>query len=272
MEINDFATLVFRKKKLILYFIIVFFTISAVLTVIQPFNYQAKMRLMVVQSFERQIDPYSIAKSNQYISFLLANVISSSLFYDDIINSDFNIVKDYFYSIRKSEIERWNEVVRIGAVDDTGIIAIEVLHTDKYQAEEIARAITDTIRDKYRDYYKVPLIIEVKVLDKIQVSNYPVKPNVVMNLSLGMMFGIISGMCYIYMFAEKFKKIPKKLMSSASINPKKLESLSREDVNNGEKVIEVEKTVTNFNKQKNNYSKEEYSKIVKKGDIKNLFG
>jgi capsular polysaccharide biosynthesis protein len=206
MDIKEYITLLYKKKGLILSFLVVFFTVSAVFTALQPFNYLAKTRLIVVQNFDKQMDPYSIAKANQYTSVVLVNIISSSSFYDSVIDSKFNINKDYFADSAKSETEKWNEVVSTGAIDDTGIITVQVLHAEKYQAEEIARAVMKILNERYRDYYKAMQDIEIKVLDKVSVSNFPVKPNVAMNLILGMVFGIVSSFCYIYIFAEKIQK------------------------------------------------------------------
>lgn len=306
MDIKEFSKLIIQKKKLVAYFVLVFFTISAVFTVIQPFEYEAQMRIMIVQTFEQELEPYSIAKSNQYLSSILTNVLISDSFYDKVVNSKFNINKDYFYSFNKTEIEIWRRTVHVGAVDDTGIINLQVLHTDKYQAEEISKAILAVIQDNYQEYYKVEHAVEIKLLDKIQVSNMPVKPNVVSNLSFGFLFGILAGLCYIYLFAEKFQReLNVKEIRKHHVVHKRLENQSR----NEKKVMDsevLEKTVAEETKQekdkaqivakanhkkqrklqgqprhligakktlpKTGYKQSDYNKIVEKGDINNLFG
>jgi len=280
MDIKDFAILVYKKKRLVLYFLLVFVTSSAVFTAVQPFNYSAKTKLMIVQSFEREMDPYSIAKSNQQVSLILVNVILSSSFYDSIFDSEFDIKKDYFYDFRRSEIEMWNEVVSVGAIDDTGIISIEVLHTDKYQAEEAIMAITDTIKSKYKDYYKVTQNIEIKVLDKVRVSNFPVQPNVLMNIGLGISLAIIASLCYIYMFAEKMQQ---EMKLKGKNSKGRGESSGLQIVNNKGKKTESSnkklrvKGVKRGNGRKaftrhNNQEAGKNNKKAIKGDIKNLFG
>ena len=83
------------------------------------------------------------------------------------------------------------------------MIAIDVYHTDRAQAEEIAKAVAYVLETSHAQYHGFGNSVTIKEIDRPITSNYPVKPNVVLNFSLAIVFAILFFLCYIYLFPEE---------------------------------------------------------------------
>lgn len=203
MEIKDFVSLLFRKKQTVFSIVFVLFSIAAILTFIQPFKYSTEAKIMLVQEFPEGTDPYTMAKSNEFLSGLLSQVVVSNSFFDTVMSSGFNISADYFAGSNKKMMEKWAETVEAQPLEDTGIIHIEVFHPDKYQAEQIVRAINFTLENRHTDYHSGSKNLQVKVIDKPIVSDFPVKPNIPLNFALSLALGFVISLCYVYLFPDE---------------------------------------------------------------------
>ena len=95
MDLTKFIGLIKSKKQTIASVIILFLAITAIFTFIQPLKYSSESSVLVVQNFPAGADQSFISKSNEYISNILAKVVSSNLFYSDVIKAGFNIDKKY---------------------------------------------------------------------------------------------------------------------------------------------------------------------------------
>ncbi|MFH1412857.1 MAG: Wzz/FepE/Etk N-terminal domain-containing protein [bacterium] len=203
MELNDFFSLIKRKKQTIISLVIAFLVIALVLTAVQPFKYSSELRLLVVQgSSQTSPDPYAAARSNEYLSGILAKITYSGSFYNRVINASFNIDKDYFGQTAKKQSKKWNKTISAKAISDTGIISLAAYHKDRQQAEQIARAVGHVLMTQHINYHGMNNV-KIKLLDEPITSNYPVKPNVALNLILGLFLGFIFSLSYIYLFPDR---------------------------------------------------------------------
>jgi len=205
MEIKDFAKLLLSRKQTIFSVIFLFLIIATGLTMIQPFYYLAEAKVMIVQKFSIGTDPYTMARSNEYLSSIITNVIPTNAFYKEILETDFNIDKSYFGQEPMIQIAIRGNTVTAKAVNDTGIIHLQVFHKNRNQAEQIMRAISATIQEKHSEYHGAKQEMEIKILNQVSTSNYPVRPNIPLIAGLSIGLGIIASFCYIYLFPVKSK-------------------------------------------------------------------
>lgn len=174
-----------------------------ILTFIQPFKYSTEARMMLVQDFAEGTDPYTMARTNEFLSGVLSRVVLSNSFFDAVMESGYNISSDYFPISAGARIEKWKKTVDVRPLDDTGIINVVVFHPDKYQAEQIVRAINFTLQNKHTDYHSGSKNLEIKIIDKPVVSDFPVKPNILLNAGLALGIGLIISFCYVYLFPDE---------------------------------------------------------------------
>ncbi|MFH0972913.1 MAG: hypothetical protein V1768_02930, partial [Patescibacteria group bacterium] len=215
MDSKELLDLIKNKKQTILSVLILFFIITIIITAIQPFKYGSVSRLLVVQNFPAGTDPYAISKSNEYLSAILAKVVTSNLFYSDIMSAGFNIDKNYFTQKGegKKEMKKWEETASARALSDTGIIEIQVFHPNREQLAQISQAINYVLKTKNNIYHGGGNNVDVKVIDKPIISSWPVKPNIFLNFFLALIFSLIIAFSYIYLFPDEkynIKLWPKK--------------------------------------------------------------
>lgn len=211
MELKEFILLLVRKKVTIFFIVIIFLILAIILSIIQPFKYGSSSQILVIQNFSNQ-DPYLASKSTEYLSNILTKVIYSNSFFANVLNSGYFINKNYFGQTIKNQMKIWNKTVSAKAVNDTGIISLEVYHTDRVQAEMIVRAVVYTLQIKHGLYHGGGNNVSIKIIDEPITSNYPVQPNIILNLSLALALGFIFAGIYVYLFPEakyNIRLIPK---------------------------------------------------------------
>lgn len=202
MDLNVFLKLLKKRQKTIWSFIIIFLIISLIFTFIQPLKYSSKSKLLVIQSASGA-DPYTVSKSNEYLGNLFSQVVYSSSFLDMVTNSQFNIQKDYFSNSSAKRMKIWEKTVSARSQGDTGIVSVVVYHPDPYQAEQISLAINDVLINKNFNYQGLGDLVKVNVIDQPIISNYPVKPNVILNTLLAIFGGLIFSLFYLYFLPEE---------------------------------------------------------------------
>lgn len=203
MEINDFFKLIGKRKQTILAIVLLFVFIATILTLVQPLKYESKSKLLVLQNFGENFDPYSAAKSNEYLSNLLARITTSEIFFEEMLNSGFNVDRGYFSDRADKKLKIWDTTIVARAVNDSGIISVNIYHTDKYQTEQIARAVNYVLKTKNSQFYTGGSNVNIKVIDEPIVSKWPVKPNAPMNIGFAIVLGLISGLFYIYILPNE---------------------------------------------------------------------
>jgi len=200
MEIKEFSDLISERKLTVLMIVLAVSAITAVLTFVQPLKYEAKSKLLVVASAKGTVDPYALARSNVYLSNVFANIISTDQFYREVVNSGYDINQDYFAGNNyEQRMKIWNRTVKAKAINDTGFISMSVLHPDKYQLEQIARAVNYILKTRNKEYHDVLDGATIRIVDEPMISGWPVKPDIILNLSLGIIFGFILSLSYIYL-------------------------------------------------------------------------
>jgi capsular polysaccharide biosynthesis protein len=200
MYLSEFLYLISNKKMTILSVAVLFLLIGAIVTVIQPLKYQAHSEVLVVQDFNAGIDNYAAARSNEYLSNLLTKVIPSSSFFQSVIRSDSNIDPSYFTFDDNEKTKNWQKSVKAQAIFETGIIKIDVYHSNSDQALLISTAVNNVLRSRNGEYQSSGKNATIKMIQEPIVSNWPVKPNIPVNLAVSFFLGIIMSLIYIYIF------------------------------------------------------------------------
>lgn len=283
MELNDFINLVKNRKQTILAIVLLFLLITAILTGIQPLKYGSTSKVLVIQNFDLNVDPYAISKSNEYLSNILANVTTSNSFYNNIFTSGYYIDKNYFSKNNniKDEMKKWRKTVQAKAIGDTGIIEINVYHPNKEQLNQIALAVNYVLQTKHEQYHGMGNNVIIKIIDKPIISNWPVKPNIPLNLALAIIVGLIISFSYIYLFPEekfRLKLWPnqnrKKINKQEEILYTQPANLNNQWEDSGSFRKNTKEESGNYipvDDLDNGYNKEGYKEISIQGNMNNIF-
>jgi capsular polysaccharide biosynthesis protein len=223
MEIKYFFNTLKRRKKVVFYAWLIFLILGSIATFSQPLKYEVKSRLLIVQNISNT-DPYTISKSNQYLSSLLSQVVYSNSFFNLVTNpNSFDIDQNYFSNDYSKQMKIWAKTISASS-NDAGIIEISIYHPNPYQAKQIALGVNDVIINKGFNYQSANENVQIKVIDQPLTSNYPVKPNLFFNFLAFSLLGIIGGLMYLYFFPNKkifsfYKKINTKQVPLSSVVP-----------------------------------------------------
>lgn len=201
MEFGDLSNLIKRKKQTIFTIVFVFFMLTLVGSLAQTIKYTVKSRLLVVQN-TFNTDAYVLSKSNEYLGALFAEIVYSSSFYDQVLNSQYNVNKNYFSGTYSQQIKKWRNVVETKTQGNTGIIEINVYHPQSSEAKKIALAVNDILINK-NQAYQGGQGVRLNIIDQPIASNYPNKPNLINNLLIALLASLLFALFYIYVFPEE---------------------------------------------------------------------
>lgn len=208
MEMETLLINLIKRKALIFAIIVSTLLIMTIITFVQPLKYSVTSRLLISQSLSGA-DPYTVSKSNQYLTNLFSQVIHSSSFFDLASNTGFNIDKSYFGYNYKKQIKTWNKTIEARSIGDTGIIEILIYHPNTYQAQQIALAVNQVLINQNSNYQKGGEDVTISVIDQPLVTSYPVKPNIIINTFFAIVLGLAIAIFYVYFFPIKTTKSPK---------------------------------------------------------------
>lgn len=200
MEFIDYLRLLRRKKQTIVSGVVIFVVFTAIFTFVQPLKFGAESRVLVVQTNAIGIDSYAAARTNEYLGSILSKVVSSNTFFNEVINSGYKVDKDYFDGDTRKKMKKWRKTVSARSLNETGLIEVTVFHSDRYQVEQIARAVNYILKTKHGLYHGSNENIELKIIDQPIVSSFPVKPNIFLNFPLALVLSLIVSLIYIYSF------------------------------------------------------------------------
>ena len=203
MEYKQFINLVSKRKQTVLIITVMFLIMVSLVTFLQPLRYSATSTLLVVQNYGPNTDAYNVSRSNQFLSNLLAQVVYTDSFYEQVMTSGYNINKNIFSADINKRKQEWQSMVYTRAIADTGMITIKTYHQDKATADKINQAISYTLMTKHSQYHGLGDNVKIKVINDSTLSSWPVKPNIILNLLLGLMTGLAASLYFVYLFPNK---------------------------------------------------------------------
>lgn len=179
--------------------------LALILTVIMPFLYRSTVQILVIQKQVENLDAYTANKSAERIAKNLSQVIFASTFYTQIIDSQADI-KSLFPTDKNDLRKEWKKIVEAQVQPETGILSISAFSQDKNRSALLAQTIADTLVAKAAEYHGGGNEVETKIIDEVFTSRYPVRPNILLNLAISILFGLIVGNIIMLFWAEKQKE------------------------------------------------------------------
>lgn len=192
----QYGEIVRRDWRTVLVVTLIVVLLAFVITLIQPFLYGSTVSVLVLQKSGFSIDAYSASKSEERIASKLAQVVYASSFLDKVLNSGFAINRGYFQTDEQKKRDQWGKMIETSVPAGLSKLEVTVYHKDPNQAVQIAQAIAFTLTAEKSQYIGIE-DVDLRVLDTPLASKYPVKPNIILNLGLGIFIGIILGVTYV---------------------------------------------------------------------------
>ncbi|MBU1146595.1 hypothetical protein KKD80_03560 [Patescibacteria group bacterium] len=167
--------------------------LSLILSLIQPFQYSAKTRILVIPSGSG-LDAYSALKSAEAIGENISQVIYTTSFFDKVTQNNSEI-QNIWSSDENKKRKQWEKTIQAEVLYGTGMVDITVYHKDKSQATILASTIADVLSREGRNYFGIPGLQIIMVSSPL-LSKYPVKPNILLNVFMGLLLGLLAGITF----------------------------------------------------------------------------
>lgn len=194
-NINYFKILQ-KRWKTALIILISTVILSLLLSLLQPIQYSSTIRLLVIQRSSYNQDPYTAIKASESIGDNLSQVIYTSTFFDKVMDSGFNIDSAIFPKEENKKRKEWGKMVDAQVSRGTGMLRITVYHKNSEQATQIANAIAYVLTIEGWEYIGGDL--RIKLVDAPLQSRFPVKPDFLLNGTMGLVFGLLLGILYVF--------------------------------------------------------------------------
>ena len=161
---------------------------TLIFTLVQPFLFSATASVLVIQ--KPGPEAYTTYRSAELYAGQLGAILDSSEFFDKVMNAGFDIDKSYFPVDEAKKREKWAKTVSYEVPSGSNELKITVYHTEPNQAMQISEAVLLTLISDKKEYLESE-DVTLKMLNAPLVSKYPVKPNVALNLILGVALGVL---------------------------------------------------------------------------------
>ncbi|MBU2542481.1 hypothetical protein KJ785_02905 [Patescibacteria group bacterium] len=170
--------------------------LTLVVLMLFPLKYRADAQVLIISKSRYGVDPYTVVKSAERVGENISQIVKTNDFYEKVMSQPgYNLDKSSFDRLpEKKKRKFWQKTVNTSVVYGTGVLNVNVYHKDKEQAKLLASAVANTLVTKGWEY--VGGDVAMKVVNDAVVSNYPVKPNLILNAILGFLVGafVMAGM------------------------------------------------------------------------------
>ena len=185
--------------------VLVIAILAMTVTALQTFQYKATSRLLVIQKQVASLDAYTATKSAERIAKNLSEIINTSSFYNDVIDSN-NSLKNQYSDNELERRKQWQKDIAVEVFPETGILAISAYNADPDYAVQLVRSIAYVLVNKGSDYHGGGKDVEIKIIDNILVSEKPVRPNILLNLAIAILAGFV--LANVYLLWQKNRQRP----------------------------------------------------------------
>lgn len=179
--------------------------LSLVISFVQPLRYASTAKLLILQNIGTQVDAYTASRSEERIAENLSTIIYTSTFFDQVMNSGFDIDEEAFPTddVRRRRV--WKKTVSATVARGSGLLTISAYHQDIKQAEQIVRAVAFVLTDRVSEFTSGGNT-QVRLIDAPLNSRWPVKPNIIANFLSGFFLAMFVGVGYVLLQSERLRK------------------------------------------------------------------
>lgn len=179
--------------------------VSFVFLVITQKNFKSDVDLLIVQNQAGAADYYTLSRSADYLTDIIAEAIYSEKFLDEAWQTG-KISSTFISGSNAAKLKKWQKIISIRKNSNVGIINLSIFGDSENQAAEISGAVTNVLINKNALFLGRGQELEVRVLSGPIIKKNPSPAQIAIS-SLG---GFIVGLSLVFIFViyreEYFKK------------------------------------------------------------------
>ncbi len=165
------------------------------LSFLQPLQYASTVRLLITQTTSSAVDPYSALKFTERIAGSLSELLYSSTFANNILQSAKGLDQSYFPQTEYNKRKLWQKTVEAGVSPGSGILTVVAYHPRRDQAKIIVESASRELTLQAPNYFGNN--VRVQVIDAPLDSRWYAKPNIPKNVFLGFGVGLFIGLAWL---------------------------------------------------------------------------
>ncbi|MCR4314221.1 MAG: hypothetical protein NUV84_03175 [Candidatus Uhrbacteria bacterium] len=179
--------------------------LALIISFVQPLKYSSTARLLILQNSGSGTDAYTASRSEERIADNLSTLVYTSTFFDQVMDAGFSIDASIFPDDPSRQRKEWSRTVKATVARGSGLLSVTAYHRDVDQAEQLVRAIAFVLTDRVGEYTSGG-DVSARLVDEPLNSRWPVKPNVIVNVSSGFVLGGFVGMAFVVLQSERVRR------------------------------------------------------------------
>ncbi|RMD51158.1 hypothetical protein D6827_02755 [Candidatus Parcubacteria bacterium] len=178
--------------------------LGVVLSFLRPLEYSSTVRILITQELGA-VDAYTASLSVERIADDLSDIVYTTSFYDKVMDSGYDIDESYFDGDENKRRKKWNRTISTAVSRGSGLLTVKAYHTNVEQARNLVMAVASVLIEEGWTYTSGSNIT-VQLVDAPLDSKWPVRPNIFANAFAGFVLGIVVGIGYILIQAERLRR------------------------------------------------------------------
>lgn len=174
--------------------------IAFMIAVVQPREYRASGRLIIVSKGAVELDAYTAARAGERLGSILQEVIYSGKFLDAVLAT--GLVRNDYPKDEEKRMRLWKKRVVTRVSETSGILAIDVFHTNRAMAVATAQAIFETAQDQAPIFYG-GYGVDIQEVELPGATQRPVRPKLLVATAGGFLAGTVVGVGLLFLMAPE---------------------------------------------------------------------
>ncbi|USN52250.1 MAG: hypothetical protein H6759_04475 [Candidatus Nomurabacteria bacterium] len=171
------------------------------LSFLSPLEYSSSVRLLITQPNTVNVDSFTVLKSNERIAQNLAQLLSTSSFFDNIVAQAENLDRSQIPQNEYDKRRYWNNAINVGVEAGSGLMTITVFDERVTQARSLVVAASNEIAKQAPNYFGS--VVRVAVIDSPLDSRWYARPNIPMNTAYGAVIGGMLSVAWLLLRRQK---------------------------------------------------------------------
>ncbi|MBU4482208.1 hypothetical protein KKC16_02030, partial [Patescibacteria group bacterium] len=201
----NYLNIIKNNWQTIIVITLVMVILSLVLSIIRPLEYRTRVDLLIISKQSANMDAYQSARASEKLAQTLASVIKTKSFLNQVLQTNFGIAPNALPKDEKELRQVWQNKINAQLLPESSILRVDVYDKSKIQSNKISKAVAYVLTNQANEYYGNSSDISIKIVNESLTSRYPVRPNIILNLILGCMIGLILNSANIFYKLNKLK-------------------------------------------------------------------
>ena len=167
--------------------------IALLFSLLFTLNHRADSEVLVISGSGYGVDAYTALRSSERIGESLVNIIETGDFFAKVmtqLEKSETIDKSRFEELSERERRKlWSKTIDASLNYGSGMLTISTYHPNPKKAKVLNTVVLNVLINESSDY--IGQEVDLKVVNPPLATMFPVKPNLIVNTSVGFLVGFM---------------------------------------------------------------------------------